>query len=251
MLGKIRGDRRWGWSAYGKHPAALDYFRVGDDLPLAGALSDWIDRGFASLALKDRPTISLCSWRFWIREGAGDGLTCGVIRDSADGAGRPYPLMITGSGPLPGSTNNWELMPFACEHVWTRMEHIASRPFSDVTRLEEELQTIPPPRGDWDGFREQGKGLSAKTTEIMERRIRAISDENPFLSLDGETGDHFAAINLCHHLLQLKNGVPPSTVFMGGTGERSWFVPFKRAITKADFVELWTVSERPDENGRP
>jgi hypothetical protein len=28
MLGKIIGDNRWSWAAFGKHPSAQDYFQI-------------------------------------------------------------------------------------------------------------------------------------------------------------------------------------------------------------------------------
>ncbi len=46
MLGSIIFKKKsWSWIAHGKHPAAKDYFRVGEDLPIFRAFSDWVDKG--------------------------------------------------------------------------------------------------------------------------------------------------------------------------------------------------------------
>ena len=41
------------WAACGKHPAARDFFRVGQDFPLLKIFSGWVDDGYNMLAQKN------------------------------------------------------------------------------------------------------------------------------------------------------------------------------------------------------
>ena len=46
MLEGLRSERRWQWAAYGKHPAARDYFKVGQGFPLVDSFSGWVENGY-------------------------------------------------------------------------------------------------------------------------------------------------------------------------------------------------------------
>ena len=182
MLEKIRSERRWQWAAYGKHPAAKDYFKVGQDFPLLNSFSGWIENGYQVLASKNNPIKARRSWRFWTRESRKENLVCGIVRDSNDSLGRPYPLLIIGTGPLKDWLSQWDLVPLACEKAWGQMEYLSAKTFGDLRELEEEVQDISPPAAEWlelarkrESFEEIGSlnlsemgGGTSSLTERME-----------------------------------------------------------------------------------
>ena len=90
----------WHWSAFGKHPAAADYFRLGYSSPFVDGLTKWVESGYRLLAERSDTPPPFCSWRFWARGFGRESLVLGVVRVSSDSLGRPYPLLIMGSGPL-------------------------------------------------------------------------------------------------------------------------------------------------------
>jgi type VI secretion system protein VasJ len=243
MLGGIKADRGWNWSAYGKHPAAKDYFRIGRDVPLASAFSVWVERGYARFAAKGRPLNPPASWRFWTRESVEGRMACGILKDSADAVGRPYPLLIMGSGPAPGWENHWELAPSACEAAWTQMEYISARSIADVKSLEAEIQKMNAPSVDWRDLEEKRKSVKESGLEALKNRVRHLSGENPILCLDGELHEDFDLIDACHRFLRAESINPPNAVFMGGIALHTYLAVFRRALTESDFMRLWSLSD--------
>ena len=39
-------NHSWQWGAYGKHPVAKDYFKLGKEFPLGKGFSDWVEKGY-------------------------------------------------------------------------------------------------------------------------------------------------------------------------------------------------------------
>ena len=54
MLGIGESDQNWRWAAFGKHPVARDFFRVGPDFPLIKGFSDWVENGYQILTSKKK-----------------------------------------------------------------------------------------------------------------------------------------------------------------------------------------------------
>lgn len=145
MLGTMNNGQNWRWAAFGKHPAAGDYFRLGDDAPFFEGLFSWVEDGYQHLVARDNGDTDFCSWRFWARDAARELPVCGVVRVSSDSFGRTYPLVITGTGLLDGWQANWDLLPFSFEKTWIQIEYLSSNLFPDLKKLEEEITTIRPP----------------------------------------------------------------------------------------------------------
>ncbi len=123
MLGSVKSKKRsWSWMAHGKHPVARDYFRVGEDLPIFRAFSDWVDKGNARLMSDPDRSPGFCSWRFWSRGLSKDHSICGVARASGDSLGRPHPLLIMGAGPLKCWPDCWDQAPLIFEKSWSLID---------------------------------------------------------------------------------------------------------------------------------
>ena len=99
-------------------------------------------------------------------------LACGLLRDSSDSLGRPYPLLIIGSGSLQGWEERWDLLPLACERSWEQMESIATGTFLDFEHLQEEVRRIEPPRPQWSGFSEVQQEFSVTGKSCGRRGFR-------------------------------------------------------------------------------
>ncbi len=251
MLGLIRSERRWQWAAYGKHPSAKDYFKVGQYFPLLDSFLDWIEKGYYALASK-KPVQGLCSWRFWTRESRKQNLVCGLIRDSNDSYGRPYPLLIIGTGPLKDWEDQWDLLPYACERTWSQVEYLSTHIFSDIKKLEVEVQNIRPPHPEWSEFtakRADFRELNL-TLDLSEQKnqVESLSGKSEgFIYLDSRMfPDQSTRINFCHLLLKRHLKFIPNVIFMGGTIDKTFLVFYKRPLTPSDFMQLWSVS--PSDN---
>jgi type VI secretion system protein VasJ len=255
VLGTIENGQNWHWAAFGKHPAAKDYFRLGASTPFFEGLFTWIEDGYQLLTTRENSPSDFCSWRFWSKEAGKESLVCGVIRVSSDSFGRPYPLVITGIGSLKNWQDNWGLLPFSCEKTWCQIEYLASNLFPDLKKLEEEIHTIRPPAAGWSGLTAKRKGLNeigspsdpyASFLDLRELKKLAVVNADKgevFVSLDrGPCNDKIMRVSLWHLLFRESAPSVPNAVFMGGTLEKGYLAFFKRPLKSADFMQLWSVS---------
>lgn len=245
MLGSVESANSWHWAAWGKHPVAKDYFSLGLNSPLIKAFCDWIEKGYQTLGSRRRPSSKLCSWRFWAKGPKKESLVCGVGRDSSDSLGRPYPLLIVGTGPLEGWEDQWDLLPFACEKTWSQIEYLSTKRFIDVKELEDAIGIVRPPYPHWSEFvfqRERSQRASPCASGDLENRAISLSRKPEFfIRLEGgASNDPFTLTGLWHLLLKSPSGGVPNAVFMGGTPHESYLVVFKRPLVPADFVRLWS-----------
>jgi type VI secretion system protein VasJ len=251
----ITSDRNWKWSFFGKHPAVKDYFKMGENSALAKGFSDWVETGCQEYGSKRRSLTEFCSWRFWSRGPERESLVCGLVRDSTDSLGRPYPLFIMGTGSLEGWEDQWDLLSSACGRTWDQMEHLSTRVVNDLKKLEVGLQNIRPPSPEWSALsqdRERVKEslLSLRSPspsgelEALEREISELSEKAEiFIGLDGRSLNlQISLVDICHFLLRANVRVVPNAIFMGGSLERNCFAAFQRPLAQGDFIRLWSVS---------
>jgi len=245
MLGIVKPEPYWQYTAYGKHPAVKDYFSVGQTFSSMRSVSDWIEKGYQLLSAKKDNALKRCSWRFWARELQKESIVCGILRDSNDSFGRPYPLLVMGTGVLKDWEKNWDLIPYACENTWEQMEYLSTGMFSDLKQLEEEVRKIRPPHADLSVFASKRDGYKAvrpQNLTVFERQASKISQNaEAFICLDGDRlYDMFDLIGLYHVLIKMRIKTPPNAVFMGGTLKNTYLVLFKRPLVPSDFIQLWS-----------
>ncbi len=255
MLDTLDDGQNWKWAAFGKHPAAKDYFRMGEETSFVEGLFGWVENGYQLLTANANAAPDFCSWRFWAREAGKNSLVCGVVRVSSDSLGRPYPLVIMGAGPLRDWQDNWDLLPFAAERTWRQIEYLAANLFADFKKLEEEIRTIRPPEANWAEQAEKRKELNrigssldpyASFLDIRElKKLAAVNAEKSevFISLDrGTCDDKIMHVSLWHLLSRETVKAIPNAMFMGGTLDKAYQAVIKRPLKPADFMQLWSVS---------
>lgn len=244
----------WQWSISGKHPIAPDFFKLGDDLPLFKLFSDWVEKGYQMFLKEESSPRALHSWRFWARGSQKEYLVCGVVRDSSDRVGRPFPLLILGTGLLPGWEEHWELLPLACEKVWNQIEYLSAFAGSDLKKLREELSHLRPPHpAEWEEWDRKGRELidhwrNSNPIDLSIKGVKEVvsraSDQNKiFLRLVTDSSiDQWSQVGFYHFLIKKETNWIPNALFMGGGGENLFIGLFKKPLQVADFVQLWTIS---------
>ncbi|MDH4264795.1 MAG: TagF domain-containing protein [Deltaproteobacteria bacterium] len=237
MLGSIKSSQPWQWSASGKHPAMKDFFNLGHNGPLALGFSEWVKNGFQQVGSPKDPS-SFYSWRFWARGFKKENLACGIVRDSSDSLGRPYPILIMGLGPLNGWEEVWDLLPSACEITWNQMEYLSTRIFKGLKQLEEEVQNIQLPSSGW----EELAGKRGDFEELERQVLHRKEEKEFFIHLDQEPLDPSAWIRFWHFHFKKKGEGIPNALFMGGTLAKAFLAVFKRPLVASDFVRLWSVA---------
>ncbi len=236
----------WHWAAAGKHPAVRDFMEAGEAFPLFDALSQWMEKGYREGSL-EKDVNSLRSWRFWARGGRKNAVACGLVKDSCDQVGRPYPLLIMGTGELEGWEEHWDLLPLACETTWAHMEAFSTRTFNKFQDLEKDLFGMRAPSPRWDDFK--GTDFSTYTSSPSRELIEDFRPGDVF-SVQLETlPAHEQKMQILAWHRVCKNHVKelPVIVFMGNRGvEAPHLFMARRALAVDDFERLWR--ENPTEN---
>ncbi|MDD4356963.1 MAG: type VI secretion system protein TssA, partial [Smithellaceae bacterium] len=244
----------WRFIAVGKHPVAKDFLKLGESIPLVNDLSAMLKTAYSTLTSKSNSVPGFSSWRFWSRGTGKDSLVCGIVRDSSDKMGRPYPFLIIGSGQLKDWELQWDLLPFACENTWCQFEYLSTQKFDSVKKLEEELANIRPPSPQWSEHSDRRKSLNQIGSPLdpfasfldlkkLTEQVAGLSDQNEhFVSLDrGPCHDKILPVSLWHHLFRGTLKSVPQTVFLGGTLDKAFLVAYSRTLKAEDAVQLWSV----------
>ena len=232
----------------------MDYFQIGHVAPLSHAFSAWIESGYQRLLAKNLVGRKLHSWRFWARGIRKGHIACGVGRDSSDSAGRPYPLLIMGTGTLPGWEENWDLLTLLFEGIWIQIEYLASRPLANLNELESQISRFDRPIEDWSALavrdlRAQGSGHGhdqnghASTWGDIQRAGQALLTSSEFLvSIDSFcNADASSLVGFLNRALKSRMDIVPNAVFVGGIPEQTYLAIFTRSLNSNDFERLWSV----------
>jgi type VI secretion system protein VasJ len=233
----------WHWAASGKHPAAKDFLEAGEPFPLFIALTEWMEKGYPENATAD--PAQLHSWRFWARGGRKEHMVCGLLKDSCDNLGRPFPLLVMGNGELESWAEHWDLLPLACETTWGQMESFSTRQYANFEELENGLTSIRAPAPRWDHFK--GTDFSTYTSSPSRELIQDFQPgEVCSIPLEPLPSHEQKMQILAWHRL-CKNHINdlPIIVFMGDAGESPHLFIARRALLPEDFLKLWnhTVQE--------
>ncbi|HVN72010.1 MAG TPA: TagF domain-containing protein [Desulfomonilia bacterium] len=220
----------WVWGVSGKHPVVKDYIRLGRQTLLMEVFSHWVEEGYHQLG--DNPYAN--SWRFLAKGMRPDELACGILRDSSDRTGRPFPLLIMGCGVLKGWSRSWETLPRAFEVIWERLESLCAKRLYDLEELKGALIGLPSPV-----LPEQEIAQAASPGGPQ---LPRMEDGVLVVPLEGE-GDHATKIVHLLGLMAEHTRSVPDAIFMGGPPERAFLAVFCRSLNAEDFMRLWTMEK--------
>jgi type VI secretion system protein VasJ len=205
-----------------------DYIRIGRETSIADTLSKWVEEGYARVSANT----TLHSWRFFARGTKPEELVCGLLRDSFDGAGRPFPFLIVGTGRLEGWEKHWVYIPEILNGVWERMEFLCTKRVFDLDELKADIGRLPSP-----AFKKQwpSAAVPAAWRSLPDSKEGLIS-----IGLKG-AGDLHGEIMQGLTAIKAHSRCVPDALFIGGPPEQSFLVAFTRQINAADFIRLWTM----------
>lgn len=244
MLGQIIMKTSWRWTATGKHPLAMDYFQLGGNEILTDTFANWIENGYQKFLVNHKKPSSFHSWRFWVPVKQKGTIACGIIRDSSDRVGRPYPFLIIGMGTLPGWENHWELLPIIFDEIWVGMEYLASVRLNDLTELENKINEIKKPSLNENSLSNSNLDYDiSDISDVIKKGTEGLLRDYEFYASinDNHDRDAFSLVTQWHYGLKLYLKTYPGIVLMGGTPEKSYLAVFNRSLNTDDFVKLWTT----------
>ncbi len=245
MLGAVISPAGWRFAAFGKHPWAKDYIRVGSATPMLEGIADWVEKGYAGIEGKKKGMADASSWRFWSKGFGPGALVCGVVRDSVDRLGRPYPLLVLGTGTLREWEGNWDLLPYACLPVWQRIEYLGAQRYEEIGRFESAIRGLHPPVPEWADFSGRRDREAAATDPGGEAVVPG--EASRFIRLDGGGGmDPFPAAVGWQSRLRRDDPEVPNAVFFGGTLSRAYLGVFRKPLAMTDFIRIWSVTAGDD-----
>jgi type VI secretion system protein VasJ len=247
MLGLLKSKNSWIWAGCGKHPAAKDYFRFQVESSLMTAFGDWVEKGFRVFNAGRKNGYGKSSWCFWSRGVKPGELLCGVLKDSSDSIGRPFPLLVMGIGSVKGWEKRWALLLHGLKDSWGRIEQIASMRFEHVEQLEKEVHRLSPPiEGGLDGMHIEPvdpleeQNVSVKAVQLKEHGELwlPLDDYRPM--------DPFTIAQAWCAALAKHGAEAPNALFMGGVPERHFLVLLRRSLNVGDFGRLWAMKPEGD-----
>lgn len=284
MLGLGKFKKAWQWGACGKHPVARDYFKISHNTPVFDAFESWAEKGYAALKKSQKLDQEVYSWRFFAKGLKKGDLISGVVKDSSDSIGRPFPLLIIGEGKLDGCEEHWELLPYYFEKTWDQLEYISSRRLTGLSDFEKEIKSIKRPdengQGHLQSFEEAinrnqpvhiDEAQVQKTADTLSRERMVVipldinngvnnvtkndvqddvnkSVRDDALEQSGYQADYYADFlaraGIWSSRLKTYGSGMPNAVFIGGAREKHYIAVFSRPIKMDDFVRLWSASSR-------
>ena len=221
-------------SAFGKHPAFDDFFTIQVESAMTRALVAWIEKA-ADQQTRAHKKNTAGSYRFWTKGIKNYDLIIGVIRDSSDRMGRPFPLLITADVAIKNWQKTWHDIFTAFEPVFRTFEKSATGRYDDFKSFETSLQKI-------NG---QDVHPPGKTVDELPNSILA------FYKKDAEKNQ--LCLPVSKLLATFKNtGIKPETwgflkknpqipgaVFLGGVPDMPMIHMFNRPLRAQDFNRLF------------
>lgn len=252
MLGSLIDRPRWHWTIWGKHPAAADYLNIGLATQVEQAISNWIQKGYSRLNTGENIPSTPCVWRFWTQVTGNHVIACGIISDSSDQIGRPFPLLVMGTGRLKDWEQYWEYLPMGLESTWRQMEQLSASRAKQSGELKQALDRLQPPVPSWSDLKKRRaiapKSLTPllpETKRLHQGQVRQ-TDKKPVDScrIVPLTGDPTDAANEWHRQEKAQHRYAPNSLFIGGPPDLPFLAAFTRALSPLDFVRLWALGRR-------
>ena len=166
---------------------------------------------------------------------ARDQLACGILSQSCDAIGRPYPLLLMGSGTSQNWEECWENLPMACEAIWSSAETLVTQESITLSELVAGLGKLTAPA-------DIALDDSLPPAFSLKSLNGDMDSEFCLFSLEAVNGSRIevAAAMRLSLLLKKRNAVPPVAVFIGG-GKTAQMAVMRRPLKSLDFDVLWNL----------
>ena len=122
-----------------------DYFSIGDQTHFAVAYKKWVTLGYQHYIGNGGDGKQVCSYRFWSKGDSTTSLAVGLLRSSSDTLGRPFPLLLIGTGQLPCWQKMWCVLTNTLENIWAELEKIAGQRDQSLQDISTDLSKISLP----------------------------------------------------------------------------------------------------------
>ncbi|RJP44577.1 MAG: DUF2094 domain-containing protein [Desulfobacteraceae bacterium] len=247
MLGIGGLNKKWQWGICGKHPVVKDYFKIGNFMPALDALENWMQKGYGEVSKRSGHDAGICSWRFWARGIKKKELIAGIVKDSYDTIGRPFPLLVLGNGVLEEWERNWECLPVFFEKLWESLEYLTTRRLNGLHDLENAIISIKSPENNPERFGEIKDTLNrispepADESNAQQTPGALLKEQMAIISMDEKGGPAYSfRAGKWSSLSKTYAEEAPKTVFIGGTEKKHYLALFRRPINTEDFIRLWS-----------
>jgi CubicO group peptidase (beta-lactamase class C family) len=157
-----------------------------------------------------------------------------------------------GEGHLDHWEKHWNLLPFVLAAAWDKMEYSAARRMENIGQMEADLQRLERPAPAWkESLRGIPQDPGTRDAQPLHKLImaeigakaRTLETEQKLIIPLDHSGrqDPLILAGAWHQALKRHFSGTPSTVFMGGSMEKSFIVFFQRPLMADDFIELWSI----------
>ena len=234
----------------GKHPSFRDFICLGEKTALAQALSSWIEKGFSTFLEEHGKGLGNRSWRFWLRGQDINEIFWGILKDSSDSLGRPYPLVILLANRIPELGHNWELIPLIMDASWRRLELLASKNFYNYQELIKDISNITLHELTSEKFNEVKNQWESYNSAFLDKELvkdkirkKIISHkkivELSLLEIHDEKSRIPFQIATFFYIFKFFCPEGPVACFIGGSPEDPKIIFFLEKISKDSFLRLW------------
>ena len=235
----------WNWFASGKHPAVKDYMTVGAIRPWSEAFAKTAGLAYRSMVVRNAGHVGPAPCFFWAAGPERDVLACGYMGDSRDGLGRPYPLIMLGTGHVRDWGGVWDMLPLLFSATWKAMARVAHSVYDTLAGFQQALEAVPSPAEVSPAV------MEAHRLMIREARRRFFFQGHGLPDPDRVRfgNRHFAmtiprGFSDCgpcywHHVIKQRAGTsPPTAAFISGQSNASMHL-FFRPVRPKDLTGLW------------
>jgi type VI secretion system protein VasJ len=253
MFGLMRKPKPWLFAAFGKHPAAGDFIRIGPETPLLAGFSAWMETGFSRLPEEARERKGYL-WRFWTMGPSGK-LILGLVKSSEDTHGRIHPLLVIGEGkPHDALSANWDILPFFCDRTWQDLDKNTRKKITAIRDLPRMLSRVKNPSDSVRVHLEKREKMKSTALSRQRNKSAALWDfMNKMNNVEGLSRQDIFSVRVdvgfpedalvpavkLLSLLKTRSKVEPRSVFIGGRGHTNRMIVFRRSLQTDDFSLLW------------
>ncbi|MFW6335149.1 MAG: hypothetical protein ACOC0W_07740 [Desulfosalsimonas sp.] len=201
--------------------------------------AQWIDHWWQKNWVSDCSVNGESYIRFWLVAPNSGSMSCGLITESRDAAGRPAPVLCTIKGSLPKKARrNWEKIDHCCLAAWNAMREIMRRRFASFSEFKTVFSGISPP-----DFEARPHAVeNSRIDSIREEAKKRLTDDKALFirekMLCFPVDPHCRTSSDWHLWMQAVKdliSVMPASAFLRNADEQKKLYLYYRPLVEADF----------------